>query len=253
MRLIYKLSIFGFIFFYNCLLNAAVFTSSPQEYWSEAYHDIAFNIYWCDDIWHTPDYPDFFIIKYSDTGSSFNFGITLVKSSVDERGWKDPDKVINLGYHYQAKVTDLNNDGICEITAVIHSYGRKWGPNAGESNIRKIFSVKNEKLVDVTNEMPKERDLLNKEETERLIELYKTNKYYSSGYHPDQTSMSPALNFWYHIFAINPNAYGISLFNKYRTFTLSNKHAKEVEDALLEEGYWSEEFYKSHPLLSLIE
>ena len=180
MRLIYKLSIFGFIFFYNCLLNAAVFTSSPQEYWSEAYHDIAFNIYWCDDIWHTPDYPDFFIIKYSDTGSSFNFGITLVKSSVDERGWKDPDKVINLGYHYQAKVTDLNNDGICEITAVIHSYGRKWGPYAGESNIRRIFSVKNEKLVDVTNEMPKERDLLYQEETERLIELYKTNKYYSN-------------------------------------------------------------------------
>ena len=99
--------------------------------------------------------------------------------------------------------------------------------------------------------MPKERDLLYKEETERLIELYKTNKHYSSGYHPDQTSMSPALNFWYHIFAINPNTYGISLFNKYRTFTLSNKHAKEVEDALLKDGYWSEEFYKSHPLLNL--
>ena len=239
-------------------VNSKLVTSQDTDnsnYYNPEKH-FGYQLYWCTkninpqfDI----NYPDFYLIKRSGTGTANSFGITLIKKNKSEEYYDQPEKLINLGYHRLASVSDLNNDGVCEITAVVESYGRRWGPNAGYGLITKIYSVRDDKLVDVTNEMTVERDLLYKEQTDRMIKTYllEINKERYSRYDPKYNVMVPVLNFWYHIFAINPNNRGIDLFNKYRYVTLSKNHAKEIEDALFNEGYWSKEFYDTHPLLKI--
>ena len=237
---------------------AVVVTSSKDEYFnSNAAEFYGFNLYWClspNNQYPQDGYYDFYIVKTGGTGTAMEHGLTFIKKSrPDKYGNSEPKKLIHLGFHREITVTDLNNDGVCEITAKVWSYGRKWGPNAGKGLITRIYSVINDELIDVTNKMPNERDLIYKKETDEMMEGYlsEINKEFFSSYHPDQRNMSGPLNFWYHLLAINPNSYGINLFNKHRLFTMSQYHAKEIEDALFREGYWSEEFYKTHPLLNL--
>ena len=245
------------IFTLSTEVKAYVVTSDKAGSWIPAKELHGFRLYWCLDPknqYPHEGYHDFYIVKTGGTGTARSHGLTFIeKGNPDEYGNSEPTKLVHLGFHREINILDLNNDGVCEVTAVVGSHGRKWGPNAGYGLITKIYSVINYQLVDVTNKMATERDLLYKEETDRMIRRYlnENNRVLYSSYSPKQNAMSPVLNFWYHIFAINPNSYGIDLFNKYRTFKLSKNHAKEIENELLREGYWSEEFYKTHPLLNL--
>ena len=242
---------------YSFSVNAVVVTSGKNHFDDNAVEFHGFNLYWCLQPNHRYTewgYQDFYIVKTGGTGTGMQFDLTLIKkSSPDKYNMSKPEKIINLGFHREATITDLNNDGVCEITAKVSSYGRRWGPNAGKGLITRIYSVINDELIDVTNKMPNEIGLIYKKETDEMMEGYllEINKEFFSLYHPDERNRSGPLNFWYHILAINPNSYGINLFNEHRMFTMSQYHAKEIEDALFREGYWSEEFYITHPLLNL--
>lgn len=224
------------------------------DYYNHEKH-FGYQLYWCTNNTEPQfdsDYPDFYIIKKSGTGTANSYGVTLIKKNKFSNFQEQPEKLVNLGFHRSAAVSDLNNDGVCEITVKVSSHGRKWGPNAGYGLITKIFSVRDDKLIDVTNEMTVERDFLYRKETDRMINGYllEINRELYSRYNPKNNAHVPVLNFWYHILAINPNKKGIDLFNKYRYVTISKNHAKEMEDNLFNDGYWSKEFYNSHPLLN---
>jgi hypothetical protein len=52
---------------------------------------------------------------------------------------------------------------------------------------------------------------------------------------------------------MNPNEYGVELFSQYYNETFTKQDLIDIETKLFGQGYWSEEFYKSHPLLSLTD
>ena len=215
-----------------------------------------YGFYWCED-WINSDptlkIPDFYIIKYRDTGSGQYYNVFRVSNGVFSELKREDGFATR-----RAKVVDLDNDGECEILAIGITHGNSYGTLNGWSQITRIFKAEGDILIDKTHLMVDEIDKLYAEETDSMIEYLKraikSNK--ASGYinKSDGGGMSSiGAQFWYHILAINPNNYGIKLFKKYTlesSISFSYKLLKEMEDNLFEEGCWSKEFYNSHPLLT---
>lgn len=156
-----------------------------------------------------------------------------------------------------AKIVDLDNDGKCEVMGYEDFVNYIWTIPNGYGKVLKLYEISYGKFEDlhirrINNEKIK---ALYKKETNKLINVINKNKYYTLN---DKEGWSESLRgvarpIWTSILAMNPNAYGVNLFSQYYNETFTKQDLIDMETKLFGQGYWSEEFYKTHPLISLSE
>ena len=154
-----------------------------------------------------------------------------------------------------AKIVDLDNDGKCEVMGYEDFVNYIWDIPNGHGQVLKLYEISYGKFKDlnIRHNDNKKIKALYKKETDKLINDINENKHYTLG---DKEGWSDPLRgcarpIWASILAMNPNEYGVKLFSQYYNETFTKQDLIDIETKLFGQGYWSEEFYKSHPLLSL--
>ena len=154
----------------------------------------------------------------------------------------------------EGKVVDLDNDGKCEVMGYEDFVNYDWDIPSGFGQVLKLYEISQGKFMDVLNinnsSWSEKIQALYNKETEKLLNIIDEEKYYSLQKEGAKWR-GLAKPLWASILAMNPNDFGVKLFSKYYNETFLRQDLIDLETKLFEQGYWSEEFYKTHPLLNL--
>ena len=217
---------------------------------SETGYDHGQNITFCwkEELFSTQSNTTEYFLSVASRGSARNTTVYYMKDYV----------ILSKIRMIDAKVVDLDNDGKCEIIGYENFVNYLWYlPNGYYGTVLKIYEIFSGEYQDVSkfsNTKTQEKiKKLYQEETQILLNIIEEEEYLTL-LNPSEARFpwrGEALAIWASILAMNPNDYGIELFSQYYNETFTKQDLIDLETKLFGQGYWGEEFYKSHPLLNL--